>query len=493
MRQSVPATIGVFLAAILALSGLVISAVLLDYHLVIETGGDPFLGGLCKDVAGISTCDEALTSRWGTVVIGKDDSRTVIPTAILGFVFFAFMSSWYITVGRPGVSRRGLHMLPVIGAAIGAVVCVVLDVIMWKKLAEPCWLCFATHVISWVLLLLTLMLWPRRGAIPSGPVVAQPAAGRVEMSHGRQAEPAYPPMHLLLAALLLAVAISAAGWWGYRSKLSYARWQDYEKDYAAAYARFTDQPQYDIPIMPDDPIRGPVDAPHTVVVFSDFQCPFCKLVAAVLKERREEFPDKFRIVFKHFPMNTKCNDYVKNTLHSASCAAAVTAEAAQALGGPEMFWKMHDELFRDPQAFARDPEAYVRQACQKLGLSNEEVWKKIKTYAIWEPIRVDAGQGNALGLNETPVIFFDGRRMAGFGDRHFWRLLIEGGPLPATQPAEGIAIPKPTTRPASGVSTPKPATRPAVTAPARTRPAMPPVPRPSPARPTAPAATQPQL
>src|SRR5690606_20599211 len=141
MRQSVPATIGVFLAAILALSGLVISGILIQHHLVMEIGGDPVLGGLCRDVAGRSTCDEALASRWGTVVIGKDDSRTVIPTAILGFVFFAFMSSWYITVGRPGVSRRGFHMLPVIGAAIGAVVCVVLDVIMWKKLAEPCWLC----------------------------------------------------------------------------------------------------------------------------------------------------------------------------------------------------------------------------------------------------------------------------------------------------------------------------------------------------------------
>jgi len=293
-------------------------------------------------------------------------------------------------------------------------------------------------------------------------------------------------------ALLLAFATSAAGRSGYRSKLFHARWQDYEKDYAAAYARFMDQPQFDIPIMPDDPIRGPVDAPHTVVAFSDFQCPFCRVIASMLDERMKEFPDKFRVVFKHFPMNTKCNDYVKNTLHSASCAAAVTAEAAQALGGQEMFWKMHDELFRDPQGFARNPEEYVRQACQKLGLSNEEVWKKIKTYAIWEPIRVDAGQGNALGVNSTPTLFFDGRRMSGWGDRHTWRLLIEGGPLPATQPAEESPTPEPTTRPAQGAMTPKPATRPPAPASPQTRPAAPPGPRPIAVPTTAPAATQSQ-
>jgi protein-disulfide isomerase len=492
MRQSGAAKLGVFLAAILALSGLVISGILLQHHLVMSIGGDPLLGGVCKDVSGKSTCDEALASWWGSIALGKGDSRTVIPTAMLGFVFFAFMSAWYVTVGRPSASRRGLHLLPVLGAVIGAVVCVVLDIIMWTKLAEPCWFCLATHVISWALLLLTLLLIPRSGAIAAGPVVAQPAGGRLETSYGKRAEEAYPPMHLVLAALLLAVAVSLAGWSGYRSRLFYARWKDYDKDYAAEYMKFMIQPKLDIPIMPDDPIRGPVDAPHTVVVFSDFQCPFCRVIASMLQERSTEFPNKFRVVFKHFPMNTKCNDYVKNTLHSASCAAAVTAEAARILGGPDMFWKMHDELFRDQAAFARNPEEYVKQACQKLGLSNEEVWKKIKTYAIWEPIRVDEGQGNAVGVNSTPTLFFDGRRMSGWGNRHTWRFLIEGGPVPTTQPAVQITTSGPTTGPAAPFAAPELTTRPAAAAPTQTRSSVPPPFQPADVLETAPAATQPQ-
>ena len=77
------------------------------------------------------------------------------------------------------------------------------------------------------------------------------------------------------------------------------------------------------------------------------------MVASTLEQRLTEFPGKFRIVFKYFPMNKTCNDYINNTLHAASCAAAVTAEAARLLGGQEAFWKMHDELFRDPDGFAK--------------------------------------------------------------------------------------------------------------------------------------------
>lgn len=463
MRQSVPAQIGIALAALCALGGLAICVVLLQHHIVVEIGGDPILGGLCEDVGGKSSCDEALQSRWGKVVLGKDDNKTVIPTSMFGFVFFACMASWFIIVGRPSGSRRGLHVLPVIGVAVGAVICAILDAIMWIKLEAPCWLCFYTHVLTWVLLLLTLILWPRAGSA-AGPVVV-PASGSIETSRkAGQACAAHPPMHLLLAALFLAVATSAAGWGIYQWKLKtayaneyFARWQRYDKDYAASFAQFMKQPQYDIPILPEDPVRGPADAPHTVVVFTDFQCPFCKALASHLDDQMAEFPGKFRIVFKYFPMNVKCNDYVKSTLHGASCAAAVTAEAARLLGGPEAFWKMHDELFRDPEGFAKNSTDYVKQACEKLKLDHDELWKKINSYGVWDHIRVNGGQGSALDVKATPILFFDGRRMVGWGDRHNWRFLVESPPPAATRPAT-------TTRPVvSAPAMSAPATAPAVT------------------------------
>ncbi len=502
MRQSVPATIGVVFAALLALAGLAVSGVLLQHHIVVEIGGDPVLGGLCKDVGGQSSCDAALRSAWGKMVLGRKEPKTVIPTAMFGFVFFACMAAWYIVVGRAGGSRRAWHLLPVIGAALGAMVCVWLDVIMWKKLSEPCWFCFTTHVLTWALLLVTLVLWPRQAAAP-GPVVA--AAGGAPYPSRGGSEMSYPPMHLVLSAVLLAVATSTAGWAIYQSTLHkasadhfagklqesestfkaalekgnqyFAQLKDYEKDYVAAHVKFMAQPQFDIPIMPEDPIRGPIDAPHTVVVFTDFQCPYCRIVASILAERMTQFPGQFRIVFKYFPMGTACNDYIKNTLHKGSCSAAVSAEAARILGGNEAFWKMHDELFRDPDGFARGVTEYTTQACQKLGLDHDALMRHIKTYAIWERIRVNTGQGAALDVQATPTVFFDGRRMSGWGDRHTWRLLVESPASPPAQPVTTWPVATRSTiaptRPSPQVPAPETSRLPiTATAPAATEPTM---------------------
>jgi hypothetical protein len=173
-------------------------------------------------------------------------------------------------------------------------------------------------------------------------------------------------------------------------------------------------------------------------------------------------------VFKYFSMNTKCNDYVKNTLHGASCAAAVTAEAARILGGPEAFWKMHDELFRDPDAFAKSPEDYVKQACEKLKLDNDALWQKIKTFTIWERIRINAGQGNAVGVESTPTFFVDGRLMTAWGDKHAWRFLLEGTPSTETQPAGRTPTSGPSSRraPTSRPAATRSSSRPATTRPA---------------------------
>ena len=216
MKQSLPVTIGVVFAALLALGGLAVSAILLQHHIAVEVGGDPILGGLCKDAGGQSSCDAALASRVGQDRRRQGRRTTTIPTAMLGFVFFACMSSWYIVVGRASGSRRGLHLLPVIGTSIGALICVGLDVIMWVKLPEPCWLCLATHIITWVLFLLTLILWPRRAAAPVR-WLFRPAEAGIETAYTTRAKCLTRRCTWCWRPLLLAVATSAAGWETYRS------------------------------------------------------------------------------------------------------------------------------------------------------------------------------------------------------------------------------------------------------------------------------------
>ncbi len=100
---------------------------------------------------------------------------------------------------------------------------------------------------------------------------------------------------------------------------------------------------------PDDHRRGPAPAP-LVIVYADFECPFC----AVLHGRLERLP--VQVVFRHFPVRSS---------HPRAWPAACAAEAAGAQG---RFWEMHDRLFAD-QARLEDPHLWRR--AQELGLDLE--------------------------------------------------------------------------------------------------------------------------
>ena len=94
------------------------------------------------------------------------------------------------------------------------------------------------------------------------------------------------------------------------------------------------------PILPvsadDDPSVGPANAPVTIVEFSDFQCPDCKLSVPVIKEILAKYPDKVKVAYRDYPG--------PNHPH-----APQAAEAAQYAGDQGKFWEYHDNLF-DRQA-----------------------------------------------------------------------------------------------------------------------------------------------
>ena len=99
---------------------------------------------------------------------------------------------------------------------------------------------------------------------------------------------------------------------------------------------------------------GPADAPVTIVVFSDYQCPYCALLAAVLKQIRLTHPEDVRLVFVNTPLSTRDKDAL----------ATQVVEAADLQG---KFWEMHDLLF-DKQAdwSALAPSAFQAWAMQQV-------------------------------------------------------------------------------------------------------------------------------
>ena len=58
-----------------------------------------------------------------------------------------------------------------------------------------------------------------------------------------------------------------------------------------------------------------MNAPHTLIVYSDFLCPWCKTLADIVDKKQKDYPGRFRVVFRNFPMDTMCNPGISQNLH----------------------------------------------------------------------------------------------------------------------------------------------------------------------------------
>jgi protein-disulfide isomerase len=143
------------------------------------------------------------------------------------------------------------------------------------------------------------------------------------------------------------------------------------------------------PVGPDDHVRG---EGRLVVVYGDYECPYC----AALEARLHTLA--LRVCFRHFPVRAS---------HPRAYAAACAAEAAAGQGA---FWPMHDALFAD-QGRLEDPHLWRR--AEQLGLDVERFDADRRADAVQARVRDDFRGGVRAGVATTPTVFLDGERHAG--------------------------------------------------------------------------------
>ncbi len=141
------------------------------------------------------------------------------------------------------------------------------------------------------------------------------------------------------------------------------------------------------------PSRGEANAPVTVVVFADFQCPICKEEAPMIRQAVEQFRGRARLVFKHFPLQS----------HQFGRAAALAAEAAHLQG---KFWPMHDTLFAHQPAF--EPGELLQYAGE-LGLDEARFAQDVAGPKAAHHVDGDRDEATKLDLPGTPSVFVNGR------------------------------------------------------------------------------------
>jgi Na+:H+ antiporter, NhaA family len=165
------------------------------------------------------------------------------------------------------------------------------------------------------------------------------------------------------------------------------------------------------PLGPDDHVDGPTDAPLELVMYGDFQCPFCTAAQPILRRVRERLGGRLRFAFRQYPLRS---------LHPDAERAAQASEAAAAQGA---FWPMHDALYglRGELGLAD-----IVAAAARIGLDAERLRAELEAGTYAAAVQADVDSGNASGVTGTPTFFAGGIRHTGAFDAQSLIAAVEG-------------------------------------------------------------------
>jgi len=155
------------------------------------------------------------------------------------------------------------------------------------------------------------------------------------------------------------------------------------------------------PLEDLDHVRGERGAPLELVMFGDFQCPFCLGAQSVLRRVRERLGDRLVLGFRHLPIPER---------HPLAPEAAEASEAAAAQG---RFWEYHDALYAAQPKLSRETMLAVGR---ELGLDAERIAADLDSGAHRARVERDVASAGASGATGTPTFFVNGKRHFGAYD-----------------------------------------------------------------------------
>jgi protein-disulfide isomerase len=358
------------LALVLCLVGLWLSVLLEQIHFRIHT--QPDFHSFCAIDRKVN-CDIVAKSPYA-VLFG-------VPLAtwgIFGYALATLLSLWGAIKRSPLAAGCGL----LLGAAFVGT-SVVLGAISAWLITAVCILCIATYGVN-VLFLGAVLLAARGPGI--GAAFAEPwrtlrrRTGRVLL------------VLFLLAAAAAAVVFAHPSYWN--------------RTDANTRAKPT-TPTLPHGIEPGGGhYLGSPKAALTIIEYSDYECPFCRQSHTQLRALLERYPDRLRLVHRHYPLDQACNPSLAGPMHRNACFAAAIAECA---GLQSRFWEANDYLFAEARMLhARSNTEIARD----LDLDVVALDACLKDRGP-RSVAFDVDEGNQLGIQGTPTFVIEGKTYMG--------------------------------------------------------------------------------
>jgi protein-disulfide isomerase len=188
----------------------------------------------------------------------------------------------------------------------------------------------------------------------------------------------------------------------------YLTWRLYRWRIREWAARWREVP----PVRADDQVRGSRDLAVTIIVYSDFECPYCRQLHLRLKGLSSS--SRFRWVYRHAP-------------RSGHPGAERAAEAAECAARQGRFWELADSLCQTPLHDGSLQE--LVQRAEAIGLEGAALRRCLENDETAPRVRAQESEARELWISGTPLLYINGRRVAGLIDvEEIRRLLGEGLP-----------------------------------------------------------------
>jgi protein-disulfide isomerase len=165
------------------------------------------------------------------------------------------------------------------------------------------------------------------------------------------------------------------------------------------------------PLSAEDHVEGPDRAELELVMYGDFQCPYCAAAYPIVKRVRDQLAGRLCFGFRHFPLREA---------HPLAQGAAEAAEAAAAQGA---FWPMHDRLY---EARGRLETPDLLRMASELGLDADALADELRSGTHAARVQRDLDGGLAGGVTGTPAFFVNGRLHEGAFDAGSLVAALEG-------------------------------------------------------------------
>ncbi len=317
-----------------------------------------------------------------------------VPVAVWGGLGYAFFFALLMLFKPKGKKFIGLSILCVL-AGLFSLLSIVLALVSYFFVHSYCLMCIVTYAINLLLLLLTWMAQERFGF---GKFISNLKMD-VAFLYEKRARTFF--IGILFISLSLTAVFFFPRYWLFPA---------FPKDLNVEYGVTDD----------GSPWIGARDPVLTIVEFTDYMCFQCGKMHSHLRMLLSEYPDKIRLVHRHFPLDPMVNPIVKETVHQNSGLVSLLAIYAHGQG---KFWQVNDILFREAR---KKKSINFGVVSQKTGLDLSDFQEMLNNKKLITKLEKDIRAGVELGITATPGYLIDGQLYTGAIPDNIFSPILKG-------------------------------------------------------------------